>query len=223
MEATSEISDSISVAEARSDRSGVTSAGGEAIVTLLICRSLPEVTDHKVVTMPTLTPHLDTIEQVYQKVLRESYRTWHARDFIHKADHFYNFCITAHSLRDYFVKHKGWGGDRKNKQHTAWNSFEVLRAVRDIANSAKHFSLRSPAQTKATEETKSAAMDIYLADGELKRIPVTVPDFVVVMPSGEEYRLRIFMSEVSEYWLQFLTDAGIPLGDDPHYFPDGAR
>jgi len=179
--------------------------------------------------MPPLTPHLGTIEQVYQKVLRESHRTWHARDSIHKADHFYNFAITAHSLRDYFLEHKGWGGDRKNRtkhaakrqgQHEEWNSNQVLRAVQDIANSAKHFSLARPPQTKATEETPGAAVDVYVAGGELSCVGAVIPDFVVTMASGDEYHLWEIMSDVIKYWRQFLTEAGIPPAADPHYLPD---
>ena len=181
--------------------------------------------------MTPLTPHLGTIDQVYQKVLRESHRTWHARDSIHKADHFYNFCITAHSLRDYFLEHKGWGGDRENRkkhsaeregQHTEWNSHEVLRAVKEIANSAKHFSLDRPPQTEATEETTGVAVDVYVAGGELSCVEAVIPDFVVTMASGEKYRLWEIMSDVSEYWRQFPTETGIPLAADPHYFPDEA-
>ncbi len=181
--------------------------------------------------MTLLTPHLGTIDQVYQKVLRERYRTWHARDFVHKADHFYNFCITAHSLRDYFLEHKGWGGDPENRkkhgserqeQHTEWNSKEALRAVKEIANSAKHFSLDRPPQTKATKETTGAAVDVYVEGDELSCVEVVIPDFVVTMASGKEHHLWEMMSEVSEYWLQFLTETGIPLADDPRYFPDEA-
>ena len=174
--------------------------------------------------MTLLTPHLGTIDQVYQKVLRESYRTWHARDFVHKADHFYNFCITAHSLRDYFLAHMGWleEDEKKQEHHVRWNSDEVLRAVKEIANSAKHFSLRKPPQTEAMEETTDTAVDVYDDGGELILVPVVIPDLVVTMASGKEYGLWEMMSEVSEYWRQFLTETGIPLADDPHYFPDEA-
>ena len=175
--------------------------------------------------MTLLTPHLGTIDQVYQKVLRESYRTWHARDFVHRADHFYNFCITAHSLRDYFLAHKGWGKrcSESQRQHEEWNSNEVLRAVGEIANSAKHFILYRPPQTKATEATTSAAVDVYFNDGELSCVQAVIPDFLVTMASGEEYALWEMMSVVSEYWRRFLGEAGILLAADPHYFPDEAR
>ena len=174
--------------------------------------------------MTNLTPHLGTIDQVYQKVLRERYRTWHARDFIHKADHFYNCCITAHSLRDYFLAYMGCGGDHENKekQHVEWNSNEVLQAVKEIANSAKHFSLRRSPQTVGTEATTGAAVDVYVEGEKLNCVEVVIPDFVVTMASGKEYRLLEMMSEVSEYWRLLLTGNGIPLGDDPHYFPDEA-
>lgn len=179
--------------------------------------------------MTALTPHLGTIDQVFQKVLRERHRTWRARDSIHKADHFYNFCITAYSLRDCFFEHKGWGGDRENQQkhcaerqahHTEWNLDEAQRAVQEIANSAKHFSLYKPPQTKATKATTGAAVDVYVQGGELSCVEVAIPDFLVTMASGEQHHLWELMSEVTEYWRQFLTDAGIPLADNPHYFPD---
>ncbi len=182
--------------------------------------------------MTTLTPHLGTIDQVYQKVLRESYRTWHAKDSIHKADHFYNFCITAHSLRDYFVEHKGWGGDSESRRknhaereelHTTWDSNERLRAVREIANSAKHFSLRRPPQTKGTKETTGSAVEVYTDGDALHFVKAAIPDFVVTMASGEEFHLFELMSDVSDYWREFLSAAGLGLGDDPHYFPDEAR
>ena len=174
--------------------------------------------------MTRLTPHLGTIDQVYQKVLRERYRTWHAKDCVHKADHFYNFCITAHSLRDYFFAHKGWpeGDERRNEHHVRWSSDEVLRAVQEIANSAKHFGLRKPPQTEAMEETTDTAVDVYLDGGELTCVPVVIPDLVVTMASGKEYGLWEMMSEVSEYWQEFLTNNDIPLADDPRYFPDEA-
>ena len=178
--------------------------------------------DHSEVSMTTLTPHLGTIDQLYQKVLRESHRAWHARDFIHKADHFYNFCITAHSLRDYFLAHMGWleDNEKKQAQHVEWNSDEKLRAVMEIANSAKHFSLRKRPQTEATEETTDTAVDVYDDGSELTLVPTVIPDFVVTMASGSKYGLLAIMSEVAEYWRRFLTDAGLAIGDDPHYFPN---
>ena len=182
--------------------------------------------------MTTLTPHLGTIDQVYQKVLRESYRTWHTKDAIHKADHFYNFCITAHSLRDYFVEHKGWGGDPENKRkyhaerealHAEWGSNERLRAVQEIANSAKHFRLRRPPRTKGTKKTTGFSIKVYTDGDALHSVKAGFPDFVVTMASGEEFDLFELMSDVSEYWREFLRAAGLPLGDDPHYFPEEAR
>ena len=79
-----------------------------------------------------------------------------------------------------------------------------------------------PPQTKATEETTGAAVDVYVAGGELSCVEAVIPDFVVTMASGEEYRLWEIMSDVSDYWRQFLTETGIPLAADPHYFPDEA-
>ncbi len=181
--------------------------------------------------MTTLTPTLDTIDQLYQKVRRESYRTFHSKDSIHKADHFYNFCITAHALRDYFLEYKGWGGDRetkreyraeRKKQHVEWDSNELLAAVREIANSAKHFSLSRPPQTRGMEERRGSVVEVYSNGSDLYWAEAAIPDFVVTMASGEEFPLFELMSGVSEYWREFLGVAGVRLGDDPHYFPDEA-
>lgn len=98
----------------------------------------------------------------------------------------------------------------------------MLRAVQEIANSAKHFRLRSPPETKATDETTGAAVEVYVEGEELSCVEVVIPDFVVTLASGKEYDLWEMMSDVSEYWRRLLTETGIHLASDPHYFRDDA-
>ena len=54
-----------------------------------------------------LAPTLSSVEALYRKLERELYRAYHHRDATHKADHFFNFCVTAHSMRDYFLERLG--------------------------------------------------------------------------------------------------------------------
>ena len=92
-----------------------------------------------------LTPRLDSLEAMFRKLERELVRTFHHHNLTHKADHFYNFCITAHSVRDYFLERLGkiTRAHRKPFNDT-WSKNPVLVAVADIANTAKHFQLRHP-------------------------------------------------------------------------------
>ncbi|MDR3099428.1 MAG: hypothetical protein LBV73_20455, partial [Paraburkholderia sp.] len=91
----------------------------------------------------TLTPSLNSPEALYGKLERESYRAFHCRDPIHKADHFFNFCITAHAMRDYVLERLG--KIQKDEQQPfidEWNKCPLLVAAGEIANTAKHFQLR---------------------------------------------------------------------------------
>jgi len=44
---------------------------------------------------------------LYRKLERELYRAYHQKDRIDKADHFFNFCVTAQAMRDYFFERTG--------------------------------------------------------------------------------------------------------------------
>src|SRR5262245_35593866 len=96
-----------------------------------------------------LAPTLATIEALYRKLEREAYRAYHSRSPLHKADHFFNFCVTAHSLRDYYFKRRRIRKNAQAPYHTLWNKNPALVAVRDIANSTKHFTLWSKPKTKS--------------------------------------------------------------------------
>jgi hypothetical protein len=114
---------------------------------------------------------------MYRKLERESYRAFHAPTPLHKADHFYNFCVTAASMRDYTLEYlKKITPSQKRPYYAAWSGVPALIAAAEIANATKHFVLRDLATGQATSfKTRAARMktssfaDIYVnAAGETK-------------------------------------------------------
>ncbi len=170
-----------------------------------------------------LAPTLATIPALYRKLEREEHRAFHHADLLHKADHFFNFCITAHSIRDYFLERAGKTAtkDRQLFDDT-WSQEPLLVAVADIANSAKHFVLRTRQGALRTPRTKrvlrrrSLVVDVYVsATGELKFLPRAVPDLNVTVSDGRKFELYSFMDAVTDYWGRFLRSKGISLRRQP--------
>ena len=91
----------------------------------------------------TLTPTLGSLSDLFGKLEREFRRAFHHRNFTHKADHLYNFCVTAHAMKDHFFEAKNVTAmSEKQSYNKTWNEFPELVAASEIANSAKHFVLR---------------------------------------------------------------------------------
>jgi hypothetical protein len=168
----------------------------------------------------SLTPTLGSVEALFRKLERESYRAFHSRNAIHKADHFLNFCITAHSLRDYYFERMNLVTSAEQQPfHEAWSSQPLLVAVADIANSAKHFVLRE-FRTKAIRKPrtgpvrlrKGSVMEFYLdAVGQLQTVQAGIPDVRVTLSDGTRHELFSFMAGVLHYWTSYLRANGIRL------------
>ena len=166
-----------------------------------------------------LTPRLDSVEALVQKLERELVRAFHHRNQTHKADHFYNFCITAHSLKDYFLERIG-KADRTSRQRfeTVWAANRFLVAVADIANSAKHFQLRDRrtgapkvAKTRSVKRGAYSGVDIYLdAEGNFHSVKrVGIPTITVTLEDGMKFELYEFMDTVVKYWRAELAKSQI--------------
>src|SRR5436309_448515 len=104
-----------------------------------------------------LTARIDSPLALYRKLERESYRAFHAPTPLHKADHFFNFCVTAASMRDYTLEHlKKTTPAQKRPYYANWSGVPALVAAAEIANSTKHFVLRDRATGQpASVKTRS--------------------------------------------------------------------
>jgi hypothetical protein len=165
----------------------------------------------------SLTHPFETVGKVWRKMEREAYRAYHASARTHTADHFFNFCVTAHSMRDCFCEAVG-AVTKKEKApyHDVWNREEILVAVREVANLTKHFQLRDPwtgakkkPQTRGLRQQRSSYVDIYRhKDGRYFVKPSARPDVQVRLSDGDWWPLHDFTGAVLVCWRQFLRNHG---------------
>jgi hypothetical protein len=171
-----------------------------------------------------LAPTLASVEALYRKMERELYRAFHHRDRIHKADHFANFCITAHSMRDHFLERMGKIADSdRQPYHDMWVKEPLLVAASEIANSTKHFVLRdrrkrAPRQpkTKRVRLGRNHFAEVYVsADGRAVVVPQSAPDIFVVLGDNTRHDLYSFMTAILKYWEACLKANGIRVRRQP--------
>lgn len=172
----------------------------------------------------TLTSRLNSPTALYRKLERESYRAFHANTPLHKADHFFNFCVTAASMRDYVL-------ERLNKLTQAeqqpyydiWTKIPALVAAAEIANSSKHFVLRNPKtgrpkgiKTRGVRMKKSNFVDLYSnSAGDIKAVSAVRTEVSVTLSDGKILELYAFTEEILKYWKSYLTSLGIKIRRQP--------
>jgi hypothetical protein len=165
-----------------------------------------------------LTPTLASVEALYRKLERELYRTHHQLDRIHKADHFFNFCVTAHSMRDYFFERQAHVAPSSRQPfYDQWAKEPLLVAVEEIANSTKHFVLRDrqarlprSAKTKRVRLKRDRFIDLYVGPGgQAQAFQLFAPDAVITLSDNTTHDLYGFMASVLNYWRTFLQRHGI--------------
>jgi len=171
-----------------------------------------------------LTARLTSSLALYRKLERESYRAFHAKTPLHKADHFFNFCVTAASMRDYTLEHLNKVTQaQQSPYYDAWAKIPMLVAAADIANSSKHFVLRDRStgqpksvKTRAVRMKKSAFVDIYTnAAGEIKMVRADSTEVSVTLSDGKVLELYAFTHEILKYWKSFLASQGVKVRRQP--------
>jgi hypothetical protein len=164
-----------------------------------------------------------SVSALWRKAEREAYRAFHARSKSHKADHFLNFCITAHALRDHFIEERGvQDGNARRLLHEEWNAEPLLVAVSEIANLSKHFQLRDSRSgairqphTRRVVHRLGFVVDVYVApSGEIRNVPRRAPEMSVTTSDGSQHYLWEFQIDVLDYWQLFL-ERGAQFTDSP--------
>lgn len=172
----------------------------------------------------SLAGQLSSPLALYRKLERESYRAFHAQTPLHKVDHFFNFCVTATSMRDYTLEHLQKTSESDRQPYFAmWTKIPSLIAAAEIANSSKHFVLRDrrtgaprPAKTLAVRMKKATFVDIYANDtGELKMVQAKRTEVTVTLSDGTSHELHAFTSQVLEYWRDYLASMGLKVRRQP--------
>lgn len=161
---------------------------------------------------------LSSANALWRKAEREAYRALHAKSKQHKADHFFNFCVTAHSLRDFFFEQRNIPrGTVRDPYYAQWNAEPLLVAVEEIANLSKHFQLRDrknwqprQLQTRRVVHKPGTAVDVYVSPtGAITTIPRPSRDIVITTSDGARHWLWEFQIDILDYWRTFLRNNGI--------------
>ena len=161
---------------------------------------------------------------LFRKLERESYRAYHSKTPLHKADHFFNFCVTAASMRDYMLEHLNVVLPLQKKPYFhAWSKIPALVAAAEIANSSKHFVLRDQStgqpksiKTRAVRLKKSAFLDIYTNEaGSAKAVRVLRTEVSITLSDGKVLELYAFTEEICKYWKTYLGAQGLKVRRQP--------
>ena len=169
--------------------------------------------------MSTISTYKEPQDLIF-KLLREGRRTWLASDPQDKCDHFFNYCVTAHALRDWSIKYLQLSGADKEKFHIEMNSIQYFAECRDIANSSKHFGLDSKASSVSTIfPTESVFIAIT---GEQNSAPfekVKRQDISISLSDGSNADLFGFLYHTANNWIEILKRKHIPInyGYNPFY------
>jgi len=170
-----------------------------------------------------LTPYLSNPLEIMHKMEREAHRAFHQRHIVHKADHFYNFCITALSMKDSILNYLCKNiPPEQQPYYDEWNNQPCLVAVKEIANTAKHMFLtavnkktkmkeiKAP-KTKKVIPSSTCVVNCYEDDqgNFYNEYDKDFPDYKVVLGSGEELGLHEFTKTVMDYWRNYLSHSGI--------------
>jgi len=165
-----------------------------------------------------LTPTLNNPKDLYEKMVREGSRAVMTVNNTSRVDHFYNFCISALSLRDHVYEYlEITDPQEKLLLRKKWGCSEVVQAAHDIANSAKHFILRDP-RTNIERKTNTKRVTIESANltftsigagGRPVNQAVKVIDIVVELENGNSYDLFQFILGVCSYWEEIFPIEGI--------------
>ncbi|MBE0378318.1 hypothetical protein [Pseudoalteromonas prydzensis] len=136
------------------------------------------------------------------KMFREGRRTHLSEREEDVADHFLNFCITAHSLRDWCIKEKSIP---QQSLHDYCNKSIYLEHCRDIANSSKHFGLRSGSGSTVQQVSNDIAkFQTINSNGEILEDHHDRNTLIIELPDGTEQLLMMFLYNVGTKWLEIF-------------------
>ena len=164
---------------------------------------------------------LKSVRDLLKKIEREANRAYRSHNPVSMNDHFFNFCITAHSMKDYFFEESDIHDKRLREQYyVEWNNDRFLIACGEIANSTKHLVLRDregePIKFR-TKEVYSGKSDFVLLkseNGVLKEYFVKRNDIFVALTEKHRVTLYEFTTHVEHYWYRFL-ERNCMIQDDP--------
>ncbi|KEK29566.1 hypothetical protein [Shewanella xiamenensis] len=152
-------------------------------------------------------------QDIFFKLLREGRRTWISQEDQEKYDSLCNFCVTAHSLRDWCIKYLAITSDAdKNAFHNEMNLLKYFPECRDIANSSKHFGLSSKASLVASATTTNSMFAVITGEqNQQNHEMVERKDISITLSDNSSVDLFGFLYHVATNWTNVLNNKSIPL------------
>lgn len=159
----------------------------------------------------------DSSETLFEKLRRDRNRLWQAikdENEIDICDHFFDFCVTAHSLRHWVIKENSCTLSEA-AVHNACNSYTVLQICRDIANAIKHFGLDQERErnkkTYAVFVSTSPMVDVYenMQTGSISFIKRDNLDIAIMSQDGAITGAWEFTDGVEKAWSEIFARFGI--------------
>ncbi|MCZ4311637.1 hypothetical protein [Vibrio atlanticus] len=148
-----------------------------------------------------------------EKLAREGGRTWKSEDINDKADHFFNFCITSLSLRDWCIEFLSLSGKNKNDFFEMHAGNQWLKDCGSIANSSKHFALEVGRKSSVEKvENKTSELVALGVDG--KKIEGSESErasFNIITAEGEAKDLALVLYYAVTEWEKVFSEYKIPL------------
>ncbi|WP_397471236.1 hypothetical protein [Rheinheimera sp.] len=130
-------------------------------------------------------------------------------------DHLFNFCVTAHSLRDWCIKYLGLTAKAKEDFGSRCNKSVYLEYAKDIANSSKHFTLSQDRTSSVDTIAKSShvmvamGLDGKLLDGHEQ----TFSSANICLPEREPINSYLFVASVVIEWQRIFDEYSVPKDD----------
>lgn len=157
------------------------------------------------------------------KLIREGNRVTFEDDSENIADHFFNFSVTAHSIRDWCIKYQDVQAQKKKLNQT-WDKEPFLAVAKDIANSVKHFGidLYKP-QLKDSVMKSSSVVEFCTGENITDKLQKSVddkefreseskdkPSYIVRFDDGSEITLNDYIFKTVNFWINYFDQNSIP-------------
>lgn len=127
-------------------------------------------------------------------------------------DNLFDFCITAHAIRDWCIKSLSLSGSAIQTFHDRCNKSNYLQYCRDIANTTKHFSLDEKKTSSVSEVTEynSEVVSITTTGDIIEGSASLSQSALVYVADGNPVEaFRLLIGTVQE-WNRIFTEYGIP-------------
>src|SRR5690606_13433716 len=159
-----------------------------------------------------MIPAYNLPEDLLAKLYREGRRLWVSTDNEQASDHFFNFCVTCVSLRDWTLKYLKLSGNDREVFLANWKNTPHFGLCADIANCSKHFGLDPGRKTKITgvESYQETLVATDLNFNPIAGITSQKPFFKVHLDDGSEKDLFAILVLTCKNWDECFEKYNIP-------------